>query len=155
MASLSLVIPVYNVSGVLEPCLNALRAQTLAPDEIIAVDDGSGLSAANLVAPMAFAQLLRYIRSHHGWETFRPGLPQAGNTGSLRNRFRGTLLEGAVEAKTGSIARVNTLSGFFTVDGKTYTFSVMANHHVAGGRRAIAQIDSVVVAMARAVKRGR
>ena len=122
---------------------------------LIAVDDGSGLSAANLVAPMAFAQLLRYIRSHHGWETFRPGLPQAGNTGSLRNRFRGTLLEGAVEAKTGSIARVNTLSGYFTVDGKTYTFSVLANHHVAGGRRAIAQIDSVVVAMARAVRRGR
>jgi len=49
MASLSLVIPVYNVSGVLEPCLNALRAQTLAPDEIIAVDDGSADGSAAIL----------------------------------------------------------------------------------------------------------
>jgi len=118
---------------------------------LFALDDGSGLSSANLVAPIAFTRLLQYIRKHPGWATFSAGLPRSGAVGSLRTRFRGTPLEGQVLAKTGSIARVNTLSGYFTAGGREYTFSVQVNHNAAGGRRAIAQIDSVVVAMARAV----
>ncbi len=121
---------------------------------LFALSDGSGLSAANLVSPLAFTGLLRYMRGHPGFATFAAGLPQAGQTGSLRNRFRDTPLAGRVAAKTGSIARVNTLSGYFTLpDGRTFTFSVQANHQTAGGRRTIAQIDSIVVAMARAVSR--
>lgn len=118
---------------------------------LFALDDGSGLSSANLVAPLAFTRLLHFIRRHPGWASFAPGLPQSGNTGSLRARFRDTVLDGRVQAKTGSIARVNTLSGYFAVGARTYTFSVQANHHAAGGRRAITRIDDVVVAMARAV----
>ncbi len=121
---------------------------------LFALSDGSGLSAANLVSPLAFTRLLQFVRRHPRYATFEAGLPKAGGTGSLRTRFRGTPLEGRVAAKTGSIARVNTLSGYFTVaDGRTFTFSVQANHQTAGGRRTIAHIDSIVVAMARAVGR--
>ncbi len=121
---------------------------------LFALSDGSGLSAANLVSPLAFTRLLAFMRRHPGYATFAAGLPRAGQTGSLRNRFRDTPLAGSVAAKTGSIARVNTLSGYFTLpDGRTFTFSVQANHQTAGGRRTIAQIDSVVVAMARALTR--
>jgi len=121
---------------------------------LFALSDGSGLAAANLVSPLAFTRLLAYIRRHPGYPTFAAGLPQAGQTGSLRSRFRDTPLAGRVAAKTGSIARVNTLSGYFTLaDGRTFTFSVQANHQTAGGRRTIAQIDSIVVAMARALSR--
>ena len=122
---------------------------------LFALADGSGLSASNLVAPLAFTGLLRYIRQHpHYAASFAAGLPQSGNTGSLRNRFLGTPLEGRVRAKTGSISRVNTLSGYFELpDGRTFTFSVQANHHVQGGRRTLSQIDAIVTAMARAVTR--
>ncbi len=122
---------------------------------LFALADGSGLSAANLVAPLAFTGLLRFIRQHpHYAASFAAGLPQSGNTGSLKNRFLGTPLEGRVRAKTGSIARVNTLSGYFELpDGRTFTFSVQANHHVQGGRRTLSQIDAIVTAMARAVAR--
>lgn len=41
MIDLSIVIPVYNVASVLPACLDALKAQTRPPEEIIAVDDGS------------------------------------------------------------------------------------------------------------------
>jgi D-alanyl-D-alanine carboxypeptidase len=59
-----------------------------------------------------------------------------------------------VWAKTGSISRVNTLSGFFeTRAGRRYFFSVQANHHTLPGRVILAQLDSVVVDMARAVER--
>lgn len=114
----------------------------------IALSDASGLSSINLVSPLAFTRLLAFIRKHPGWQVFAAGLPQSGNTGSLKNRFRGTPLEGRVLAKTGSIARVNTLSGFIeTANGRFLTFSVMANHHILGGRAMLPQIDSVVVEM--------
>jgi len=123
---------------------------------LFAVADGSGLSASNLVSPLAFTRLLQYIRKHPHYETFAAGLPQSGNIGSLRTRFIGTPLEGRVRAKTGSISRVNTLSGFFTLaDGREFTFSVQANHSAQGGRRTIERIDSVVVALAKAVSRGK
>jgi D-alanyl-D-alanine carboxypeptidase/D-alanyl-D-alanine-endopeptidase (penicillin-binding protein 4) len=115
-----------------------------------ALSDGSGLSASNLVSPLAFTELLRFMRRHPHWETFATGLPQSGNTGSLRNRFRGTPLEGRVRAKTGTISRVNTLSGYVELDGgKSLVFSVQANHHTQPSRAILAQIDSVVVDMAR------
>jgi D-alanyl-D-alanine carboxypeptidase/D-alanyl-D-alanine-endopeptidase (penicillin-binding protein 4) len=121
---------------------------------LFALSDGSGLSASNLVSPLAFTRILQFIRRHPHYPTFAAGLPQSGNTGSLRNRFVGTPLEGRVQAKTGSISRVNTLSGYFTLPNeRTYAFSVQLNHTPQAGRRSIAQIDSVVVTMARVVGR--
>lgn len=124
---------------------------------LFAVSDGSGLSAANLVAPLAFTRMIGFIRRHpHFARSFQAGLPQSGNTGSLKKRFLGTPLEGRVHAKSGSIARVNTLSGYFDLaDGHGYLFSIEANHHTQGGRSMLARIDSVVVAMARAAGRKR
>ncbi len=112
--------------------------------------DGSGLATRNLVSPLAFARILRYIRAHPRARTFLAGLPQAGRVGSLRSRFAGTPLAGRVRAKDGSIGGVNALSGFIErPDGRVLTFSVQANHHALPGRAVIAQIDSVVVEMGR------
>ena len=115
-----------------------------------AVYDGSGLASENLVSPLAFTQVLRFMRNHPRFATFIAGMPQSGKRGSLRTRFIGTPLEGRVMAKTGSISRVNTLSGYIdTPNGRRLTFSVQANHHTAGGRAALARIDSIVVEMGR------
>jgi D-alanyl-D-alanine carboxypeptidase/D-alanyl-D-alanine-endopeptidase (penicillin-binding protein 4) len=115
-----------------------------------AVFDGSGLAAENLVSPVAFTQILRFMRNHPRFSTFIAGMPQSGKRGSLRTRFIGTPLEGRVMAKTGSISRVNTLSGYIDAPGgRRLTFSIQANHHTAGGRAALARIDSIVVEMAR------
>lgn len=110
-----------------------------------ALSDGSGLAANNLVSPRAFTQLLAYMRRHRHYDAFAAGLPQSGNTGSLRRRFVGTPLEGRVRAKTGSISRVNTLSGYVErADGTVLVFSVQANHHTLGSARMLGAIDSVV-----------
>ena len=114
------------------------------------LSDGSGLSSANLISPLAFTQLLRYIRAHPRYATFAPGLPQSGGTGNLRTRFVGTPLEGRVRAKTGSIGGVNTLAGYVeSPDGRALTFAVEVNHHTQPSRAVLAAIDSVVVEMAR------
>jgi serine-type D-Ala-D-Ala carboxypeptidase/endopeptidase (penicillin-binding protein 4) len=114
------------------------------------LSDGSGLSSSNLISPLAFTQLLRYMRRHPRYATFAAGLPQAGVVGSLRNRFLGTALAGRVRAKTGSISRVVTLTGYIELDrGRTLTFSVLTNHHAQPSGAMLAVIDSVVVEMSK------
>lgn len=110
--------------------------------------DGSGLATGNLITPLAFTRILRYIRSHPRAQTFMAGLPQSGGVGSLKSRFVRTPLAGRVRAKDGSIGGVNSLSGFIErPDGRVLTFSVQANHHAQSGRAVIAQIDSLVAEM--------
>ena len=47
---ISVVVPVYNEADYIVPCLNALLAQTIAPDEIIVVDNNSTDATCRLVA---------------------------------------------------------------------------------------------------------
>jgi D-alanyl-D-alanine carboxypeptidase/D-alanyl-D-alanine-endopeptidase (penicillin-binding protein 4) len=111
-----------------------------------ALEDGSGLAAGNLVTPRAFTKLLAYMHRHPNGGAFVAGLPHAGQPGSLLRRFVGTPLEGRVIAKTGSIDRVNSLSGYIErANGRTLTFSVQANGHAVPYSQMLAQIDSVVV----------
>jgi serine-type D-Ala-D-Ala carboxypeptidase/endopeptidase (penicillin-binding protein 4) len=113
------------------------------------LSDGSGLSSSNLISPLAFTQLLRYMRHHPRYAVFAAGLPQAGVVGSLKNRYLNTALAGRVRAKTGSISRVITLTGYIDADhgGPTLTFSIQANHHAQPTRALLDLIDSVVVQM--------
>ncbi|HEY7194377.1 MAG TPA: D-alanyl-D-alanine carboxypeptidase/D-alanyl-D-alanine-endopeptidase [Gemmatimonadales bacterium] len=114
------------------------------------LEDGSGLAAGNLVTPHAFVQLLTYIYRHPKRAPFLAALPRAQQPGSLLRRFVRTPLEGRVLAKTGSIDRVNTLSGYIErKDGRVITFSIQANAHDVPTRQMLAQIDSVVVQLAR------
>src|SRR6266700_1582079 len=77
-----------------------------------ALEDGSGLAAGNLITPRAFVRLLAYMHRHPKGAPFLAALPHASQPGSLLKRFVGTPLEGRVIAKTGSIDRVNSLSGY-------------------------------------------
>ena len=115
-----------------------------------ALEDGSGLAAGNLVTPRAFAQLLAYMHRHPKGASFLAALPHAGQPGSLLRRFVGTPLEARVIAKTGSIDRVNSLSGYVErADGRTISFSIQANSHAVPYQQMLAQIDSVVVEIGR------
>src|SRR5207247_4891383 len=119
--------------------------------------DVSGLAPANLVTPLAVAKLLAYMHRHPKGGPFVAGLPHAGQPGSLLKRFVGTPLEGRVIAKTGSIDRVNSLSGYIEPanggggggGGRTITFSVQANGHAVPYQQMLNQIDSVVVQIGR------
>src|SRR5690606_12493793 len=117
---------------------------------LFALSDGSGLAANNLVAPVAFTQLLSWMRNHPTYEPFSAGMPQSGELGSLRRRFISTPLEGRLRAKTGSINRVNSLSGYVEREtGQVITFSIQANNHTLGSSGMIPAIDSVVIELAR------
>lgn len=120
----------------------------------IALEDGSGLAANNLMSPQAFTTLLTWIRRHPNYDNFASALPQSGAAGSLRRRFIGTPLEGRVRAKSGTISRVNSLSGYVErSDGQVLVFSIQANHHTIGSTRMIAAIDSLVVELGKPGRR--
>ena len=114
------------------------------------LDDGSGLSAGNLLTPRALVRLLDYMDRHPRRDTFSRGLPRSGQPGSLLRRFVGTPLEGGVVAKTGSIYHVNALSGYIErPSGRRVTFAVLVNSHAATSREVLARIDSVIVETAK------
>jgi len=66
LAVCSIVVPTYNRAGLIAETLNALLAQTQAPDEIIVVDDGSTDDTQDILAP--FQAPIRAIRIENSGE---------------------------------------------------------------------------------------
>src|SRR5690606_31073291 len=96
----------------------------------LAIRDGSGLSANNLVPPLLMAQLLAKVATgDQGLDVLKAGLTVAGKTGSLKGRFTGEseIARGKVFAKTGWILTSRTLSGFLNAaDGSVLSFAFYA-----------------------------
>jgi D-alanyl-D-alanine carboxypeptidase/D-alanyl-D-alanine-endopeptidase (penicillin-binding protein 4) len=118
----------------------------LGVDKGVRVFDGSGLSTANRITPQALARLLALAASpeHPELHTAISGLPVAGFTGTLDDRYDGTGSTrgaGLVRAKTGSLNGVNTLAGVArTADGHLIAFAFMADR-VPAPDPAIAALD--------------
>ncbi len=93
--------------------------------------DGSGMSMSDLITPRAYTTLLAYA-AHQPWGAeWRKSLPVGGADGTLEERFGGTPLDGRIEAKTGSLSEVSTLSGYLTTSrGQTLVFSILVNGHL-------------------------
>jgi D-alanyl-D-alanine carboxypeptidase len=107
--------------------------------------DGSGLSRINGVSPENFVRLLEYMRRSPHAEAFRESLPVYGVDGTLRNRLRGTPVQGNGYAKTGSLNRVSSLSGYLhTKSGRWLAFSIIMNAYNASGADARALQDRLV-----------
>jgi D-alanyl-D-alanine carboxypeptidase/D-alanyl-D-alanine-endopeptidase (penicillin-binding protein 4) len=111
--------------------------------------DGSGLSAQNLLSPRATLLLLEHARQLPWGKDYHAALPAPGmKGGTLSNRLPG--LEARLVAKTGTIANVNSLSGYLrTLDDRELTFAIYSNgsgRPSADMRRAI---DRIVNALAR------
>lgn len=97
----------------------------------VTLRDASGLSYANNV-PAALLDTLMTAASGPAQPLMRPmldGLPVAGGTGTLADRFDPTSNPGAgwVRAKTGTLTGVSSLTGIVqTVDGRILSFALMS-----------------------------
>jgi D-alanyl-D-alanine carboxypeptidase/D-alanyl-D-alanine-endopeptidase (penicillin-binding protein 4) len=108
--------------------VQAMMGRAGVPRWAYDLSDGSGMSNYNRVTPRASASLMRWIAGQPWGAAFRTTLPIGGVDGTLRNRFKGTPLEGKVFAKTGSINQSNTLAGYMTAaSGQTLVISAYAN----------------------------
>lgn len=77
----------------------------------IAIEDGSGLSRYNQLAPTQVNALLKLVDEGYGdFEIIKQGMPVSGTPGSLSYRFDDAV--GSITAKTGWIRTGYTLAGF-------------------------------------------
>jgi serine-type D-Ala-D-Ala carboxypeptidase/endopeptidase (penicillin-binding protein 4) len=91
--------------------------------------DGSGLSRHNLVSPIALVETLQAMAEHPQRDIFRASLAIAGQSGTLRNRFVGTVLDGRVQGKTGALTGNVSLSGYLQPPNyDPLVFSIVINH---------------------------
>ncbi|MFT4043232.1 MAG: D-alanyl-D-alanine carboxypeptidase/D-alanyl-D-alanine-endopeptidase [Gordonia sp. (in: high G+C Gram-positive bacteria)] len=102
----------------------------------VTLRDTSGLSYANRVPAAVLDTLMAAASGPTGpdakWAALRPmldGLPIAGGTGTLADRFTAGENPGAgwVRAKTGTLTGVSSLTGIVqTVDGRVLSFALMS-----------------------------
>jgi D-alanyl-D-alanine carboxypeptidase/D-alanyl-D-alanine-endopeptidase (penicillin-binding protein 4) len=111
------------------------------PEDAYVMYDGSGLSRYNYVSPDAIVTLLKAVWHDEALRgPFMAALPVGGQDGTLGSRMRNTPLAGRVQAKTGTISNVRSLSGFVDApSGERFVFSIIANHFTAGS----AAVDDV------------
>lgn len=108
-------------------------------------NDGSGMDDHNVVTPHAVAQLLQYVWSQPFREAFIDLLPVGATDGTIASRFKETPLAGKISAKTGTLTRVNALSGYATAtSGERFIFSMMANHHTQESKVATGVMDKIL-----------
>lgn len=122
-----------------------LIARAGGESDLVSARDGSGLSRKDLITPENMGRLLTYVNRQPYREHFFDSLPGGGEPRStLRYRLRGV----PIRAKTGSIEFVRALSGYATTaDGRTVSFSIMANHYTVPSYRVVQTIDQMVVAI--------
>lgn len=125
-----------------------LLAWGAAPDGF-AVRDGSGLSRHDFVSPRTIVDVLDAMRRSPDFKIFYDALPIAGVDGTIRNRMRGTPAAGNVHAKTGTLDKVRSLSGYVTTaDGHMLLFSALNNNYVVPTRRVDQVTDALSVRLA-------
>ncbi len=106
-----------------------VAALGIAPSGIAMVD-ASGLSPADRVEPVVLAQLVRLAVApgHPELAPILSGLPVAGFSGTLANRFKDSAAAGVVRAKTGTLDGVVSLAGYaIDASGRTLVFAIVAN----------------------------
>ncbi|QGK71967.1 D-alanyl-D-alanine carboxypeptidase/D-alanyl-D-alanine-endopeptidase [Allosaccharopolyspora coralli] len=106
----------------------------------VTLSDASGLSTDNRITPEVLGSLITNASAAPGADglpeasrklrALLPGLPVAGGSGSLAERYRSENTEGRgwVRAKTGTLTGANSLAGtVVTRDGRLLAFAFMSN----------------------------
>jgi serine-type D-Ala-D-Ala carboxypeptidase/endopeptidase (penicillin-binding protein 4) len=110
--------------------------------------DGSGLADRNRASATALVQTLQAIALSPNNTVYRASLPVAGESGTLKNRFRNTPAQGRVAAKTGTIDGVVALSGYLSPPNyDPLTFSILANFTNASPSVVRGAVDEMVLTL--------
>ncbi|TFJ94442.1 D-alanyl-D-alanine carboxypeptidase/D-alanyl-D-alanine-endopeptidase [Lentibacillus salicampi] len=94
------------------------------------IRDGSGISHMNLLAPDEISILLHNVQGVEWFQAYLNALPAAGKPDRMEGgTLRGRMNDRDVQAKTGTIEGVSTLSGYLkTEGGGEFIFSIMLNN---------------------------
>ncbi len=125
-----------------------LLAWGVQPDGFV-IRDGSGLSDQDLLTPETIVRVLDRIQRDTAFAAYYNAMPIAGVDGTIEKRMKGTPAEGNVRAKTGTLAKARSLSGYVTTaDGERLIFSVLANNTTTPGSTITKVADQIGAALA-------
>jgi D-alanyl-D-alanine carboxypeptidase/D-alanyl-D-alanine-endopeptidase (penicillin-binding protein 4) len=135
-----------------DAALEGLRARMAAwgiPTDAWQIIDGSGLSRRNAIAAEAVVTVLQRMYDPSGTSPWMTALPVAGRDGTLAGRMAGTLAEGNVRAKTGTMSNIRSLAGYVrTRDGENLAFAILADNFEGSGAMATEAVDRIAVRLA-------
>lgn len=118
------------------------------PDGDVVLTDGSGLARDDLVTPRAVVALLEYDARQPWGSEFMSTLPVAGVDGTLESRMKALSGPAVIQAKTGSLEHVHSISGYAkTYRGENLVFSIFANNDTQRGNDATQTLDAIAEAM--------
>lgn len=133
----------------LEAIKEELTKLGVNPDSYSLVD-GSGLSRHNLVSPEAIVQTLKLIAKTKESETYQNSLAVAGESGTLEERFKDSLVEGKLKAKTGTLSGNSALSGYLNIPKyQPLVFSIIVNQSDQSTTNLRSAIDEIVLSLSR------
>lgn len=117
----------------------------------LSLADSAGLSSTNRIAPRTLVQTLLLVAESPDLGAVARGLPVAGLEGTLATRLDEPPAAGMVNAKTGTLLAVVSLSGYVrTVDGRLLAFAVLVDDVPTGGiAGARAAVDAFTNGLAR------
>jgi D-alanyl-D-alanine carboxypeptidase/D-alanyl-D-alanine-endopeptidase (penicillin-binding protein 4) len=114
-----------------------------------AVRDGSGMSRHDYVSPRTLIRVLETMRTAPTFQVWYDALPIGGVDGTLASRMRNTPAAGNVHAKTGTVDKARSLSGYVTTaDGRMLMFSFLCNNFTTPTREVERVQDAILVALA-------
>lgn len=113
--------------------------------------DGSGLSAKNLVTASFLSNFLRKVALNDKIsKDFKASLPLAGKSGILKRKFRGTVAENNIMAKSGTISNVRSYTGYFQAkNGRDYAFTIIVNNFDGSGGRMRQKMERLMLQFCR------
>ncbi|MEN8225733.1 MAG: D-alanyl-D-alanine carboxypeptidase/D-alanyl-D-alanine-endopeptidase [Bacteroidota bacterium] len=116
----------------------------------ISLNDGSGLSQYNAITPRQMVFLLSYMKSQSEYfGIFYNSMAIAGETGTLKNMFKGSIAKGKLRAKSGTVSRVKAYAGYVTSQsGRDIVFSMVVNNFSCTSREARAKLEQLMTALA-------
>lgn len=138
--------------GVADSGRRVVERQLLAwgaqPDGF-AVRDGSGLSRHDYLTPETIVRVLDVMHKSPDFPVWYDALPIAGVDGTISARMKGTSAEKNVHAKTGTVDKARSLSGYVTTaNGRMLLFSFLCNNFTVPNREVERVQDAILVLLA-------
>ncbi len=110
--------------------------------------DGSGRRYDNFLSAHQLVDILSYQTTAPTFGAFYSSLPLAGISGTLRHTLNGTIAEGKIRAKTGTLAAVKTLAGYgSTVSGRKLIFAIIVNNYTCRNSTLKKMMEHMLVEM--------
>ncbi len=115
----------------------------------LSINDGSGLSHYNTVTPKQLVFILSYMKTKSKYsEQFYNTLPITGKSGTLKSVCKGTVAQGLIHAKSGSVRNVRCYAGYTTsYSGREIAFAMMLNNFNCSSYKAKQKLENLMIAL--------